>query len=231
MKNIFYLALGLMGMIMTAPAFGVTRFYLPSTGMAAEKSPVYSANWGLNSGAARLKAVMFKQNSAMTSIGSAYTTLVTVANTYCLCMQYVSDPIAPQTIAGTISGQAGGGEASNFCNGFSAARIKVVSNDGATERGVLLTMGTGATEFTNPGPTNRNWPVSTAATVVTAEAGDRIVIEVGFRRDVRNTGNVYMNLGDNNATDLPVDQTTTATNNPWIEFSQNIKWPSVSVVD
>ena len=71
-----------------------TRFYLPSSG-AAGASPNYTASWEDTSIAARLKCVTTKISSAMTTVSF---TDDDETDKDILFRQYVSDPIATQTI-------------------------------------------------------------------------------------------------------------------------------------
>ena len=80
--------------------------------------------------------------------------------------------------------------------------------------------------------TNRKSPKSQNINLVTAESGDRIVIEIGVRRDTMVSKITQQSFGDNSATDLTANDTTeTTANNPYIEFSQDIKFPSVTLID
>lgn len=204
----------------------VTRFYLPSTG-TAEISPAFTASWNLTTSADQIRCSTIKQATTMTSKTTANgSSIQNILN-----RQYVSDPIAGQTISGTVKGQIRGNESKNSMNGFCSIIIRVVSNDGSTDRGTPLAITTGGTEYSTS-LTNRNTPVSTALTSVNAQNGDRIVIEIGARQTATsNNQNVTQSFGDNNATDLPEDETTTTANNPWVEFSGDLIFPHVNVID
>lgn len=221
------LILGLIIFIAGASAAnGVTRFYLPSTG-AAEVTPAFSASWNLTTSADQLRCTTVKQATTMTNKVTANSS--SVQNI--LNRQYVSDPIAGQTISGTVNGQVRGRESNNAMNGFSSITIRVVSNDGTTVRGTPLAITTGATEYSTA-VTNRNTPISSALTSVNAQNGDRIVIEIGARQMAASTNrNVTQSFGDDSATDLAVDETTTTADNPWVEFSGDIKFPRASIVE
>jgi hypothetical protein len=63
---------------------------------------------------------------------------------------------------------------------------------------------------------------------VVCEDGDRLVVEFGGGRALSWTGDFAISFGDNSGTDLPEDDTTTAANNPWLEFSMTIAWQDIS---
>lgn len=143
-----------------------------------------------------------------------------------LARQYISDPLTEQTISGYVKGQlrvyqANSGD--DFCR---AIIVKVVSNDGSTVRGTLLSHFPASltSEFATS-LTNRYYPPSTALTPVDAEDGDRIVVEIGWR-DFNATSWIfaYFRFGDDAASDLPENETSTDDYNPWIEFSADLEF-------
>jgi len=211
--------------IMAAPAFSQTRFYLPSSG-AAEITVAYDASWDATSEADRVRLASKHVYTALTNKTNTYNP---AATQQVLNRQYISDPIAAQTISGNVTGQIRGVETHGLVNGFSSILIKLVDVNGANPR-ILLNITTNATEYTTT-LANKNTPSSTALTSQTANNGDRIVIEIGFMRDNR-AATATQDFGDNAATDLTLNlQTETNTYNPWVEFSQDIRFPSVTVID
>jgi hypothetical protein len=202
-----------------------TRIYLPSTGASAV-NPAYSGDWEKTSqaGARRRCIVGGKSVSAMASITMTETSLT--ANYDMLAQQWVSDPIAAQTIMGTVRGQLRASEANIAADADIAIIIYVVNSTGTGVRGTLLSYFPAVitNEFALTTLTNRMFPASTAVNSVTAQDGDRLVIEVGTRmfNTINTAYNILINFGDNAATDLAVDNTTTTANTPWIEFSQGI---------
>jgi hypothetical protein len=195
-------------------AAAATRFYLPSTGAAAVE-PAPDAAWEDTTIAARLKAVVTKIASAMTSIvfDDADNTDRDV-----LFRQYVSDPIAAQTIAAqALAFQMRCLENNGSSNLYTSIGIRVVSNDGTSVRGTILAVTRDATEVVASVFTNRRLTATT--TEVVAEAGDRIVIEVGLGGDPSSGGHdSSISIGDDSATDLGANDTDTAAYNPWVEF-------------
>lgn len=202
-----------------------TRFYMPSSGAAAV-SPAFDGGWDTTPND-RLKMVTTKISSSMTDLTTDEE--LSVLGTKLGWRQYVSDPIPAQTVQGTVKGQirvAEGDAAQNFDQ--VALVIKVVSNDGGTVRGTLLSIGghVAANEFTvNTTKTNRKIADGDSLSSVAASANDRIVIEIGcIDSSFASLGadSLYASFGDDSGTDLPEDETTTAANNPWIEFSQTL---------
>ena len=202
-----------------------TRFYLPSSGAAAV-SPAYGA-WTFTDEAQRLAMATTKISTSMSAIG--VTGSFDATGTHRLWRQYVSAPIGAQTVSGTVKMQArcnNGGVDLDYDH--IRLRIIVVSNDGATVRGTLLALGNygPANEFTDtPTSTNRTGADGDALSSVSASANDRIVVEIGAYcggAGGADEGAIQCIFGDDSGTDLPENESTTAANNPWVEFSGNL---------
>jgi hypothetical protein len=153
-----------------------------------------------------------------------------------LVAQYVSDPVGGQTIAGTVEGVALGIEGHQNHDSVSAIKIYIVSNNGATVRGNLLAIKFPAlaatNEYSSSTATNRFTPIVATLTSQNAQNGDRIVIEIGYHRyGTTPAGSTTLTFGDNSATDLAYDQSTTTANNPWVLFSQDIKFPTQGLIE
>jgi len=197
-----------------------TRFYLPSTG-AAEVSPAFDAGWvNIPANVDRLKCVTTRINSAM--VDAQRTVTVGASEETVLVRQYVSAPIAAQTISGTVKLQARAREEAAGMNARDFLLLKVVSNDGSTVRGTLLALNSYKNTELNTTLTNKTWADGDALTSVTAQAGDRIVAEIGVAWLSILNRSCWVNFGDNSATDLPENETETAAYNPWLEFSMDI---------
>lgn len=196
------------------------RFYLPSTGTPSV-SPAFEAAWTSTTGAIRTNLVTARISSSMTTHST-----VTPPS---LCRQYVSAPLAAQTISGTVKGQIRGQRLGNRGTAVNAI-IKVVSNDGSTVLAVLRPIDAiNATNFGGygaPSPTtNIKFDKSTTLSSYSCAAGDRLVLELGGRSTASWGGGSYdieISIGDDSGTDLPENQTETAAYNPWIEFSNAI---------
>jgi hypothetical protein len=213
-----------------------TRFYLldTTTGGAAPVSPAFAAWNSTGSALRRRLSTILEPYSVFESIGVAE---AVTTNPYdVLLAQFVSAPLdVNQTITGTVKGQIRASEANLDADFRTQLVLKVVSGDGVTLRGTLLTFDVSAlsSEFATA-LTNRKVPLaaSSPATLssVAALAGDRIVAEIGYRshntHSTSRTGTVE--IGCASATDLAEDETTTTQNNPWIEFSQSLTFAVVN---
>lgn len=212
-----------------------TRFYLPSTG-AAPISPDYSSGWEDTTQASRLKLVTTKISSAMTTATFLDSN---ATDRDCLVRQWVSAPLAAQTIsAQTIELQMRCGQVSSAGGGnnFLTWLVKVVAPDGTTVRGYIVGSSGNPrrddTEmaFANPTPplTNRRDTLTTTSVAVTA--GDYLVIEIGTGGDpgIGSDHDVWLRIGDADASDLPEDDTDTTDKNPWVEFPNDITFQSAT---
>lgn len=198
-----------------------TRLYLPSSG-AAGAAPAFGA-WDETDGAVRLRCVTARKGTTQASKSASK---ANTAGTRQLLLQYVSDPIAAQTIpAGIAKGVLRVRESGTLDNiDRVSCRIAVVSGDGSAVRGEILPLG-------DYGPKNE-WSTSAQARLVAngvatqgvvAQSGDRIVIEIGFKNTESGysiTGIGY--FGDGAASDLPENETATTADNPWVELSADI---------
>jgi hypothetical protein len=194
-----------------------TRLYLPSTGAAAV-SPAYDSGWGDTTGADRIAAVTIKIASAMASKSFPSNSSGGLAR------QYVSPPMAAQTISGTVKCYLRCLENFLSHNYDGWIGIRVCNNAGTSFTGTLL-----ATGLHGPGTDfadsleNRSFADGDTVSSLAINAGDRLVIELGADQ-LTGTGGGDFSFGDNSGTDLPEDETTTAANNPWLEFSMTIAW-------
>jgi len=218
--------------VLTPTVWPVTRFYLPATG-AAPVNPQYGVGvWDdtLNSGG-RFKMVTSLISSAMTS--TTVNALAGATFELILVRQYVSDPLEWQLIAGTLKGQIRAAESNAGFNGTLYFHLFLATNSGVLKASIFET-GTDATttppEFVVTTLTNRRFANAAEESLLTvpnviAQQGDRLVLEVGVREITTVTARTgSLNFGDNSATDLAENQTTTAADNPWIEFSQTLNF-------
>ena len=199
-----------------------TRLYQPSTGAAAV-SPAYDS-WSKTSGADALACVLVKISSAMENQTSDANS--TGASQTLLVRQYVSAPLAAQTISGTVKSYLRA--LANGSNVDARLSIRVCNNAGTSFTGTLLSLA----DYSSGNELNtslRNKPFADGDTLssLAINNGDRLVIEYGGATGT--TGRTAtINFGDDSGTDLPEDETTTAANNPWIEFSGTLVWASAS---
>ncbi len=210
-----------------------TRFYFPSTGTPAI-SPAYSSSWNKTSDAIRRNLVTTRINSARLNKSSSVVTSSS-SEQFILTGQHVSAPLAAQLLLGTIKGQFPCRTGGTTVQGTLAILIKVMSGDGATERGVLLSISASVNTATPPRFIvssqygNRSFRDVLDSTDLTLDpmsclAGDVIVIETGFRElSTSPTSAGFLTYGDVDTVDAPEDETTdwanTFQDNAWIEFS------------
>lgn len=192
-----------------------TRFYFAGAATPSI-SPAVASGWNASAGLLRRKLL------TATSAGEALATLsATSGGTLPVFVQYVSDPLATQTISGTIKLQMRASDVGAVgMNDALAARV--VSGDGATDRGVLLSVG--FYKATSVFPTtlrNKTFADGDAVTSVNVQNGDRLVIEVGFFMNSSNTMTVSSGA-PTGSSDLPEDETTLTALVPWVELSGTI---------
>lgn len=140
--------------------------------------------------------------------------------------RWVSDGLlSAKTIAGTIAFAIRCQEANADANAFIHLHIYVTQGDSDTPRGTLLSDYIGANEFstTNGGISASGISLSSVA----AQAGDRIVIEIGAQLQNTHTTarNILISYGGTATTDL-AGTNTTAARPKWIEFSENLPFVS-----
>lgn len=145
-----------------------------------------------------------------------------------LLVQYVSAPIQAGTIAGTAKGQMRFVQdtPSSALHDRVTISLRVVSLDGQTTRGHLLVLGFyGTTNLyadSVSAPENRFLANGDALTPVTAQHGDRLVLEIGSQASTQPQGSalfVCCYSGDDQASDLPEDEATTTNLSPWFEIT------------
>lgn len=207
-----------------------TRLWLPSTGAAAV-SPAYSAGWDDIPGTADRLAL------ATTSGGTTAHTVLssvdgnTTTDTDQLARQYVSPPFnGAQTLDGTVKGQIKVQESNAGQNAAPQMTVYVVSNDGSIVQGVALDFYTGgnSSEFSSS-MVNRKFPRSAISpatlTSVSVQDCDRLVIEYGSRNYSTGSGvTLSYTFGDVGALDLAENETQTASNDAWVEFSATLSF-------
>lgn len=204
-----------------------TRFYLPSTG-TADISPAFDASWDVTTNADRLAMVTTRINSAMTTKSGVGDTNINVDQ---LLRQYISAGLAAQTLSGTIKGNMRM-VSSAIGNGVLAVRVAKCASDGSGVTEILAIQFSSDTGAAPPATaaslTNRRLEqgsndFSLDLTSTSFSAGDRLIVELGYRDLSSNAARIVStNFGDDAASDLPEDETTTTADNPWVEFSADI---------
>jgi hypothetical protein len=158
-----------------------------------------------------------------------------VSGTDTLCFQFISPPLAAQTITGNLKGMMQVGESALTDNYNAALVARIVSGDGATVRGTLLAAFGGGTEFPLFSPVGAikfppAWTgTGTALTSTDAQERDVCVIEVGVNQTSTSVGNATWRCFDNQAADIPETEGDTSTSNPWFEFTQTLLFRAATV--
>jgi len=197
-----------------------TRLYgVPST--AAPVSPGFGA-WTTTAAAVRRSLSTTKSGTAETVAGFSITS---GSGNNALAFQLVSDSLnGAQTITGTVTIVTRGRElAGNDNVGARVRTIKVYSSDGATLRGTLLALGNHSVT-TELGTTLAGYPAANADALssVSAQDGDRIVVELGYGMTTTGTTpQADMSIGGTGTDHANAEGDTTGTI-PWVEFSQNL---------
>jgi hypothetical protein len=213
-----------------------TRFYLPSGGSSPLASLAVGSTWEQTVSAFfRAPAVLTKTNTALTTFGAAVQGVTPTSQS--VFGQWVSAPLAAAhdfTTSETASIVVRGAENTYLLNAFLAYCIRVVSGDGSTERGVLRMQGA----FTSDG----EWGIAAywdtrifsaqALAAVSAQAGDRIVIEIGHHINGVLSGTGYLRFGDPSATDdYALTRGLTTNLCPWVELSPTLTFAGSTVDD
>jgi len=197
-----------------------TRFYFPASELSPV-SPSYDAGWSSSAQGKRRRLAHIKASSTVATDGNI--TLPGAAGEKNLDRQYISDPIKGGTISGTLKCQIMAKESAtndNVDEGW--LQVCVVSGDGQTSRGILLSIGHyGITSEYSTGARNKTLANGDTVSSVTAQDGDRIVVEMGHSNSTAGTSIGATFYYGENGTDLPESEVGT-TGAGWIEFSATI---------
>lgn len=205
----------------------VSRFYLPSEGEVPITPAIDATTWGSGEGPDFFRAPL--------GLGRLATPQVDRRCGSSRCGgQWVSPPLAAQTISGTADGQMMGKNHSGSRSWVAVVMIRVMQSDGVTVRGTLLdgsVVSTGMYPMAEGSDPHRNEPllVNQALSSVVCEEGDFLVVEFGVYRTASWGSGDYWNFrtGDDLEEDLPVvanNVTDEVIRNPWIEFSNPIEF-------
>lgn len=201
--------------------------YLPS-GSVAAVSPAFDAAWNITSSATRRIALTATSGTPLANNSCG----IAVSNgDNCLAAQFVSAPLlGDQEISGTIKGQVGAREFTTALDAMAQLVVRVVSNDGSTVRGTLLSAQAEALSSewaTAASHVNRKFPLAAlspaALSTVNALDGDRLVFEIGAKVGAATGSATTLRFQDDQASDLPEDETTASGSaNPWLELSGDL---------
>ncbi len=153
-----------------------TRLYLQNA-----NSTVTTTNTGTWSSASSVPTLVMSKTKAGSITSRSVSETSSTNNYTVLVLKFVSDPIPAQTIAAgtTLNWVLGVLESDNRANDAYRVHAYVVSGDGSILRGTLLSNSNESTEW----PTSATgFGISSAKTLntVTAQANDRVVIEIGY---------------------------------------------------
>ena len=196
----------------------VTRFYIANTA-ADETLPAVQGTWtdstsattgllGAKTGVAATKGVASSATGVNVLIGR-WMSLPLSANT-----SFATTDTVTYTVGALVS------SVTNTTVHF-RVHIYVVAPDGTTIRGTLLNNSTGAGTAFTATATGRTDNALNLSNNVSALAGDRIVVEVGYNRTGSSAASrtITYNYGNTGATDLVSGSTAVTTNPGWFEFS------------
>ncbi|MBE0671206.1 MAG: sortase [Anaerolineales bacterium] len=195
-----------------------TRFYLQNA--AAAVTTATRGAWDNTSGLVT-RAMSTTKSGAIATVAVAETS--NINNYDVLMLKFISEPIPAQTIAAgsTLNWVIGSQESNAAANNVFHVHAYVVSNDGTTLRGTLLNNNIDGGEW----PTTAQGDAPSGAkslTSVTAQANDRIVIEIGYQAQNNSTTSRTGTLWyGGTGGDLTVggDETNLT---GWFEFSQDL---------
>jgi hypothetical protein len=202
-----------------------TRFYLSASGETVPISPSPDAAWENVSIFSRVLTDVTKRSLAMTSVSLDDNT---EDNKDIIFRQYISWPLtAGQTITGSQAIKAqcrcSADTAFNLQHMYLTIGSRIIAADGSTVQKTVLPVTRDNTEI-GVSLVNRQFTATSATTNYTTIAGDRLVIEIGTGGDP-NTGldhDTTLSLGDNHEFDLPEDDSTVTTRNPWVELTDSL---------
>lgn len=223
-----------------------TRFRFPPIAGQFGAIPFHS-HWDATASAVR--RYMNTRNTASGSVYSLALPETTASRQSKLWVQAHSDVLVAQTISGTVKGQIQCFESDAAMDAALQVHIRVVDPVAGTTRGVLWAPDKTFTAISASAGTE-NYEVATSRTnrkapsgwsgsghslsSVDALDGDVIVVEIGLRHcnTVTTSYTGTINLGGVGwVSDLPEDETETALGTAWLEFSGNIAFTDVVVVE
>lgn len=213
MKKIFTILL----IFVVSFSYSQTTIYL-NIGNIYQSTVSFNAGWNVTTGAKRYYMAAQKDGSTIASKTSGQVGASAVRK--CLIDQFITAPLAAQTITGTLDGQIRFNQSSTSSTtgqGFVYLRVINADNSVATEVGSLTTTNLTTTL------TNRTLVQLNVGTL-NITAGQRLCVDIGFNESVgtNTTRTGTTSRGSSAATNLAVDNTTTTANTPWIKFSQTL---------
>lgn len=206
-----------------------TRFYLPSSG-SADVSPAFASAWDFTAQATRCNLPKKTVASVTTLTDSAISTAIST-NKATLCRQFVSSPLAGQTISGTWTAIVRCAQDLPLTSTSKLALIlRACSIDGSTIRGTLysnLTLDSAIATLNLGGLAETRRVNAGALSSLTIQPGDRLVLEVGVTvvLGLALLGNV-IRFGCSAGADFPGNSGDTDDDNPWVDMPDVWEPPS-----
>ncbi len=208
-----------------------TRFALHN-GPAVEVNPGFSTSWTTQASGAVPRSLSTARLGTTLASAAYAETQAAAANVG--ARVYVSEPLAAQTISGTISAAIRALESAAAADASLQIVCRVVSADGATTRAHLY-LGHTAALNTTAGALGQE--IATAAqtrifnavplTSYACARGDRVTVEIGWRahNTVTTSYSATLRFGDPaGVADFPLNAGGTADSTPWAEFSQDLAY-------
>lgn len=193
-----------------------TRYYFPRSADsdAAPLSVAVAADWGVT--AASFYRAVLKTSKASSVAANAQVSETSAAEINGVVAQYYS----PALSAGPISGTArmvNRWSYSSVDTAYGRVIIRLVSADGATVRGTLWDSQTSAAITTS---TQSRTFVESALTALTAQAGDRLVVEIGARfvNTTTTSRTATAVVGEPNLSDLAFTSGSATDGVGWLEL-------------
>lgn len=200
------------------------RFYFDAQ-TAAPISPSFDASWEQNGQAVRLYSPRKGLTTRVSALTNSTSVTVPITTTQqILIAQFITDPIPyPTRIGGRFNIVMRGLENATTNNAYLAYILRLLNNDGSIVRGTLATQmsTTGATEWVGTAATRIF--ANVALTNITAEAGDRLCLEVGAHAQAPTAaGSALVRMGYVDAADFALTSALTTDLNPWWELDQDV---------
>ncbi len=206
------------------------RFYLPSTGTSPLPSLAVASGWS-GSVANFGRGPLERSKATNTALASQAAVFLSTANRADAWRQWTSEPLTePYSFTGshTASLVMRCVESVAQVDAHIACVVRVVSGDGATVRGTLLSHLTASTEYATTASTRILSALTLSA--VSALAGDRIVVELGSYGVTPSTaGTATLRYGTPSATaDFALTANLTTDLVPWLELSATPNFDTVA---
>lgn len=204
-----------------------TRLYFSAAVNSTTLTPTVDAGWNYTSEKV-IRSLLLEKNTTETSTdGVQIGPWTATAGQKALDRQYISPPLAPQTISGTFKGQVMVKEIVATDNVDQLYVVVKVINSAGTVAGTPFAFANATTtlEFGTVS-TNKKIADGDALTSYQCAYGDRLLIEIGYSNSTAGTTpEATGKWGAPAATaDLPEDETATTVGVAWVEFSMNIQF-------